>query len=61
MAIRAKFNKRLVVNMTDGIAEEVKRLADEQGVSNAEIIRQAMEVGLPFVRGDSIENTPIRD
>lgn len=51
MAVTAKFKTKLQVNMTNDIAEEVKRLADEKGVSNAEILRQAIEAGLPAVRG----------
>lgn len=59
MAIRAKFYKKMQVNMDNDTFEEVKRLSDEQGVSYAEIIRQALEAGLPNVRGQKSTDASI--
>lgn len=59
MAVQAKYKQKLQVNMTEEIAEEVKRLADVQGVSNAEIIRQALEAGLPFVRSYKVDQPSV--
>jgi len=62
MAVTAKFTKRFGINISAKMSEEVERLADVQGVSYAEIIRQALEVGLPNVRGyDESESPSVRD
>lgn len=47
--------------MSEKMYEEVKRLADAQGVSNAEIIRQAVEAGLPALRAEQLGNAPVRE
>lgn len=50
MAIKSRLRHKVQVNMTDEQMEEVKRLSDVQGVSYAEIVRQAFENGISEVR-----------
>lgn len=50
MAVTSNYGKRLSFGMSDEVWEEVKRLSDERRVSIAEIVRQAVEAGLPTIR-----------